>query len=353
MKIVRVETRIEPVPLTRSYTVAYGTRDACELAFCRIVTDGALVGDGSGTPAPQVTGESVDDTRAAFESFDRDRLVGRDPRELGTLLDALPEGRPAARAAIELALYDLFARINDVRVVDLFGARHDGLATSVTCGIDSAEATLELADEYLAAGFRCLKVKIGLDLAADVDRLERLRDRIGRAVTIRVDANQGYSPEEAVAFAKHCTRLEIELVEQPMKPELDDRLDVLDAPARARVALDESVQAPADALRLATAAAPCGIFNIKVQKSGGLGPAGQIATIAEIAGRELMWGCMDESRLAIAGSLHRAYASPATRYLDLDGSLDLARDPAAGGFSIEEGRMYLLDRPGLGCEVEA
>ena len=80
----------------------------------------------------------------------------------------------------------------------------------------------------------------------------------------------------------------------------------------------------------------------------GVTPARTMAEIATQAGIELMWGCMDESRASIAAALHTAYASPATRYLDLDGSFDLSSDPIEGGFDVRDGRLVLTDEPGLG-----
>jgi len=118
------------------------------------------------------------------------------------------------------------------------------------------------------------------------------------------------------------------------------------------VAADESLLSEADALALAREPTACGIFNIKLMKCGGVTPALAIARLAETAGIELMWGCNDESAVSIAAALHAAYACPGTRFLDLDGSLDLARDPIQGGFVLEEGGvMRILDRPGLGAEL--
>ena len=96
---------------------------------------------------------------------------------------------------------------------------------------------------------------------------------------------------------------------------------------------------------------PFGIYNIKLMKCGGIAAGIQIAEIARLAGIELMWGCMDESIVGIVAALHAALASPATRYLDLDGHLDLARDPARGGLVLSEGMLGLTDRPGLGIEM--
>ena len=97
---------------------------------------------------------------------------------------------------------------------------------------------------------------------------------------------------------------------------------------------------------------PYGIFNLKLMKCGGISPAQRIAHLAEGAGIELMWGCNDESRISIAAALHVALASPATRYLDLDGSFDLARDLAAGGFVLEAGVLRTAPGPGLGVTWE-
>jgi L-alanine-DL-glutamate epimerase-like enolase superfamily enzyme len=86
-------------------------------------------------------------------------------------------------------------------------------------------------------------------------------------------------------------------------------------------------------------------------KCGGIAPGLQIAEIADLAGIDLMWGCMDESRIGIAAALHAALASPATRYLDLDGSLDLARDLVHGGFELVKGELSVTDQPGLGVKM--
>ena len=146
--------------------------------------------------------------------------------------------------------------------------------------------------------------------------------------------------------------LDLELLEQPVPPEVVDGLRELPQDQRERIALDESLHTARDALALARPPAPAGVWVLKLMKSGGVGPCTQLARIAAAAGTGLMWGCMDESRVSIAAALHAAYASPATRLLDLDGHLDLARDPAAGGFVLEDGRLYPTPEPGLGVTLE-
>ena len=120
---------------------------------------------------------------------------------------------------------------------------------------------------------------------------------------------------------------------------------------KALIAADESLKSPSDAFHLAEAPAACDIFNIKLMKSGGIYPALQIAEIAEYSGTQLMWGCNDESAVSITAALHAALSSPVTRYLDLDGSLDLITDSVTGGFMIENGYMSVTDAPGLGVNL--
>ncbi len=223
--------------------------------------------------------------------------------------------------------------------------------TSITIGIQPLGQTLAEADEYLGRGFRVLKVKLGEALEQDVERLAKLRERIGRRAAIRVDANIGYTVEETARFFERTAGLEIEFVEQPVPREVFPSIRALPAAWRSRIAADESLHGEKDALALAGPEPDCGIYNIKLMKCGGIWPALRIAAIAETAGIALMWGCMDESRISIAAALHAAFASPATRYLDLDGSLDLARDVVGGGFPLEDGVLRTLDRPGLGLGV--
>ncbi len=127
---------------------------------------------------------------------------------------------------------------------------------------------------------------------------------------------------------------------------------MLSGSIRKQVAADESLHGVTDAFKLAVSPQPFGIFNIKLMKCGGLAPGTQIADIAHLAGIDVMWGCMDESVVGISAALHAALSSPATRYLDLDGHLDLAQDIADGGFKIHEGRLYVLDKPGLGITLK-
>jgi L-alanine-DL-glutamate epimerase-like enolase superfamily enzyme len=135
-----------------------------------------------------------------------------------------------------------------------------------------------------------------------------------------------------------------------MKADAVEEMKQLPTEMRQIIAADESLISPQDAFHLAEKPAACGIFNIKLMKCGGIGHAQSIATIAQQAGIDLMWGCNDESIISITAALHAAFSCPNTKYIDLDGSFDLAKDVVKGGFTLKDGVMSPLDKPGLGIE---
>ncbi|MBD3852595.1 MAG: dipeptide epimerase [Acidobacteria bacterium] len=354
MRISGITSWGEAVPLLHPYEISSMRIDAVDLFFVRISTEDGIEGVGSASPAEDVTGESPEACRTALSVKRLGWLGGRDPRDLDELVRELERSHratPAARAAVDMALHDLVARSEGVPLVDLLGRCHEALPTSVTIGISSVEETLAEAEDYLGRGFRCLKVKTGRAFDEDVERLSRLRDSVGAEALIRIDANQGYTVEETRRLGDLAGDLDLELIEQPLPATMDSQLRTLPSAVRRIVAADESLHGEENARELAEDPAACGIFNIKLMKCGGIRPALAIAGIAQSANIELMWGCNDESVVSIAAALHAAYACPSTRYLDLDGSFDLARDPAKGGFVVEEGRLRLLDKPGLGVDL--
>jgi len=353
MKIVRVETWRERVPLTRPYTIASGTTEDVELFFVRVVGEHEI-GLGSGAPTELLTGETSDACAAALTEDRLARFGGLDANALGAataLATELLRATPAARAAVDMALYDLVTRALGVPLAEFLGRPRAPMPTSITVGIQSTESALAEVDEYLGRGFRSLKVKIGQSIDEDLERLRAIRERVGPAIPIRVDANEGYSLADAVRLAESLDALALELVEQPLPAAAPEDLARLPARMRRVLALDESVHDEADAFAHARVPDSCAEYVVKLMKCGGVTPAMSIARIAEAGGRGLMWGCMDESVISIAAALHAAYASPATRHLDLDGSFDLARDPAEGGFRLVDGELHLLDRPGLGVRL--
>ena len=354
MKICDASYWTEKLTLTRPYTIAYERIDSVQNLFVRLQVEDGSVGMGVASPAEEVTGEGVQQCGQALAEHLSSLLIGTDIRHLKAILrkiEATMPGAPAARAAIDMALHDIWAKQYGLPLVDLLGRVHRSLPTSITIGIESIAEALEEADEYKGRGFRILKVKIGKSLEKDVERLRRIREKMGPDILIRVDANQGYSVEQFEAFARQTESLDLEFVEQPLDARDLDGMRRMPADLRKYSAADESLLDARDALACLEPPRPFGIYNIKLMKCGGIAPGLQIAEIANLAGIDVMWGCMDESIVGIAAALHAALASPATRYLDLDGHLDLARDLVTGGFVLKDGELSLTDKPGLGVEL--
>ena len=354
MKITQATYWIEQLELTRPYTIAYERIDSVANIFVRLQTEDGSIGVGVAAPDAEVTGESVQDCSRTLATGLESSLVDADIRHIRKILRDLGQAmptQPAARAAVDIALHDLWAKHLGLPLVDVLGRCHHSLPTSITIGIKSVAESLEEADEYKGRGFKILKIKIGQSVEQDVECLYQIRQRMGREIILRVDANQGYTPDEFRKFVGQTDSLNLEFIEQPLPASDLNSMRHLPESVRKMTVADESLLDARDALECLQPPRPFGIFNIKLMKCGGISAGLQIAEIANLAGIDLMWGCMDESRVGIAAALHAALASPTTRYLDLDGSLDLARDLVEGGFILSNGELSVTDQPGLGVNL--
>ena len=353
MKIKDIKVWSADLGNTKPYTIAFKTVDEVWNAFVEITLDNGITGIGAANPSEYVTGESFEQCTEALQEKNIQFLVGRDIRELNQLtfevLQKLPKN-PAARAALDIALYDAFTKHLDVPLVKYLGQKIKSLPTSNTIGIKNVTETLKEAKEYGERGFSVLKVKLGIDLEEDIERMVKLRETFGKKFVIRIDANQGYNVAQTIEFYNRTKALDIELIEQPLKAKAIEETRTLPDEIRKVIAADESLLSPQNALELVKPPLATGIFNIKLMKCGGVSQAIKIADTAQHAGVELFWGCNDESIVSITAALHVAFASSNTKYIDLDGSLDLAKDEVTGGFILKDGVMYCSDKPGLGVE---
>ncbi len=353
MKIKEIKVWKENLQLTRPYTIAYKTVTAVDNCIVEITTDTGLYGLGACNPSKQVVGKDVDDTLAVLTEENLSWLYGRDIREVFQLCHEIRQQfseEPGACAALDIALHDLLAKQLEIPLVKFLGQKHHALPTSITIGIKDPEATLEEAREYVGRGFKVIKVKLGRSLSEDVERLKKLKEVFKKDIIIRVDANQGYSRLQLEDFYHTTLSMDLELIEQPLVANAIEDYKKLPGAVKKLVAIDESMISPQDAFLLASKPAASSIFNIKLMKCGGIQAAKEIAVIAKNANIELMWGCNDESVVSIAAALHAAFSCLHTRYIDLDGSFDLAKDVATGGFQLKDGMMSVLDKPGLGVE---
>lgn len=347
MKIKSIKAYIKHFALVRPYTIAYQTQSEVQNVILQVTLENEITGLGCASPSQAVTGETISSSQEALSENNLTMLLEQDINNLSHLSEMYLKklhATPAACAALDMALHDAYAKLLNKPLVKILGQVHDSLPTSITIGIKNIEETLKEAQEYTERGFTHLKVKLGLSITEDLARLIQLRKHFPH-MSIRVDPNQGYNLAELISLLEKAKSLDLELIEQPLRVNESAQLRNLNEGDRRLIALDESLQSPHDAKNLY---GTCGIFNIKLMKCGGIITAKKIAKIADESNIEVMWGCNDESIISIAAALHTAFSCEATRYLDLDGSLDLIDDVVTGGFVIENGMMRLTDKPGLG-----
>jgi len=351
MKIKKITAHTEDLELTKPYEIAFTITDTVQNAFVEIELANGIVGLGAASPSKHVLNETIEDLKNNLTPNYLQQWEGRDIRHFRQIIAEVKTTFPkhsATQTALDIALHDAFGKYLDIPIVQFYGQKIQTLPTSVTIGICTVEETLQEAQEHWANGFSVLKVKTGKSVEEDVERCSKLREKYGKALTIRVDANQGYSLEDTLQFYKQTQQLNIELIEQPMPVGTEAAMRTLPPTIRTLIACDESLKNATSALHLAQPPQVGGIFNIKLMKCGGVLGAMEIATIAQAANIDLFWGCFDESIISISAALHAALACPHTKYLDLDGSLDLGRDIVTGGFHLENGQMRVTDGPGFG-----
>lgn len=353
MKITRVEAWPVTMRLAQPYTIAYDSVDRVTNVFLRIDTDVGLRGHGCAAPDPFVTGETPESVLRSLNDVADPVIAGSDPLRHQALMERLRKELdrfPSARAAVDMALFDILGKTARLPVWRLLGGYRRRIRTSITIGILPERDTVSAATDLVAKGFQCLKLKGGRDVEGDIGRVLKVREAVGDAIELRFDANQGYTVEESLRFVEDTRAASLELLEQPTPQGETDLLGRVTRQARIPVMADESLITLRDAFRLARRDL-ADMVNVKLMKVGGIAEAIRINAVARAGGLEVMVGCMDESALGIAAALQFALVGPNVAYADLDGHLDLVGDPFEGAVRLEAGTLIATEQPGLGVDV--
>ncbi len=324
--------------LAHTFRIARSADDHRETIIVRIGA-GGIDGFGEAAPSPRY-GQSALSAERALESLPASVLAA--PQGIDEALDAAARilgGEKAALAALDMALHDIAGRRAGVPLHRLLGLDPSRApVTSYTIGIDAPDIVERKARE--AADFPVLKIKMGLDN----DREILAAVRRATSCPLRVDANEGWTREEAIEKLRWLEGQNVELVEQPLPAGDLEGTRMLAARTSIPLFADESVLSAEDIPALA------GAFrgvNIKLMKCGGLREALRLIRAAREHGMMIMLGCMIESSVGITAA---AQISPLVDYADLDGNLLIVNDPATG-VTVEKGRLVLPNAPGLGVAL--
>ena len=332
-----------------TFKIATGSSDVEENVIVKIVS-GDMFGVGNANPT-----EVTHETRRSIETFlasVQKKLVGTDesdPDKLHTRLNAITNGDTAAKAAVDIALFDLLSKREKKPLYEYLGGDRNRMLTDMTIGIESKEVTVQKAVKHYKAGFRALKIKVGLDLQDDVRRVAAVRDAVGPKVELRVDANQGYTVEQAIKFCEDMKTLDVVVVEQPVKAEDLSGLKRVTCESDVPIMADECVRSVLDARKVAREGI-ADMINIKLMKSAGINDAVMINKFAEAANMCTMVGCMGEVQLSIAAGLHFALSSENVKYADLDSHFNIVDDPTSG-LKFEDGFLVVPGGPGIGVRT--
>ncbi|WP_435124453.1 dipeptide epimerase [Halobaculum sp. D14] len=332
------------LPLEHDFTIARGTTTTAENVVVRLTDEGGMTGVGAAAPSAHY-GETAATVEAVMPDLLAEVEAVGDPHafaEIESRLRGVVADNPAARCAVSVALHDLAAKRLGVPLYRLWGLNPTAAPeTSFTVGLDDIDAMREKTRDAVDAGYGTLKLKLGTDRDRDV--VDAVREEAPDA-TIRVDANEAWTPRETVENSEWLADHGVEFIEQPVPASDPDGLRFAYERSALPIAADESCVTLADVPAVADR---CDIANLKLMKCGGLLEAKRMIHAARAEGLDVMLGCMVETNAAIAAAHHLA---PLLDYADLDGSLLLADDPF-DGVPLPNGEIRLgeLDRPGTGA----
>ena len=354
MKITEIRLGKISVPLRVPFKTALRSVNSVEDIIVEVHTDTGHIGYGEAPPTGAITGDTTGAIVGAFRDHIIKTMIGRDIDDFEETLQALQKcivGNTSAKAAMDMALYDLFGQVHGIPIYQMLGGRRDKIITDITISVNDPDEMARDALVALDRGYDTLKIKVGVSPELDVARLTAVRQAIGSRARIRIDANTAWTPKQAVRLLNQMQEkgLDIEFVEQPVKGHDFEGLKYVTERSYVPVMADESVFSPRDAMTLMQMGA-CDLLNIKLMKCGGLYNALKIVSAAEVYGVECMLGCMLEAKISVNAAVHLACAKGIITKIDLDGPVLCSEDPIIGGSVFNEREISVSKEPGLGIK---
>ena len=354
MKIQQVEIFAIQLPLIEPFIISYATYDTMPSIILKMTTDTGVVGYGEAVPDEHVTGETWESTYAVLKHKLIPAIIGENPmmfEKIHDKMDEIVKDVPAAKAAIDIACFDITGKVLQVPVYQLLGGRyHEKFPITHVLSIGTPEAMADEAVNRVKMGYQSFKMKVGTDIASDVARIKAVRACVGEDIAIRVDINQGWGNVAATLQGLRALRdLNIDWLEQPIHSEDIDGMVEIKAKSDITLMIDEGLRGVRE-MREIIAKRAADKVNIKLMKCGGIYPAMKLAIMAEMAGIECQIGSMVESSIGSAAGFHVAFSKKIMTSVELTGPLKFSKD--VGNLHYDVPFICLNEKPGLGVEVD-
>jgi o-succinylbenzoate synthase len=353
MKITDIQFGTLRVPLKTPFKTALRTVDKIEDIVVMIRTDTGHTGYGEAPATAVITGDTHGSIVEAIRHYIWPRVLGQEVaniNRLTQLIQGAMEKNSSAKAAVEIAIYDLWGQLYEAPLYKLLGGGDPLITTDITISVDYIDKMVADSIAAVGRGFESLKIKVGKDIGVDIERIKAVYNAVEGRALLRLDANQGWTAKQAV-FALQSLEdagVHLELVEQPVKAQDLNGLKYVTERVHTPIMADESVFGPTEVIELIRMRA-ADIINIKLMKTGGISNAIRIADIASMYGVECMIGCMLETGISVAAAVHVAVAkSDAITKIDLDGPSLCAFNPIDGGVNFNDSEISVTEAPGLG-----
>lgn len=354
MIINSIEIGKTKIPLKKPFITALRRADFIEDIIIQIKTQCGKIGYGSAAPTAVITGDTQDSIIFAIKNIIFPKIKGKSILEFESLMSLVQTScinNTSAKACVDIALHDLFAQKCGLPLYQLLGGDQKYIDTVNTISVKDPTEMANDAVEIVNEGFKILKIKVGLGADEDIERLKKIRKAVGSTISILTDANQGWSPKDAIKVinAIESEKLNVALIEQPVKAWDLDGMKYIREHTDAFIMADESCFSPRDAFKILSEKIADGL-NIKLMKCAGLYNAKTIYSMANIFNTPCMAGCMLESPIGLTAMASFVSGKHLIKYVDLDPIYMIKENPIVGGARLENARIVLPDKPGLGIE---
>lgn len=353
MKITSIHLFAIHLPLKVPFVISYHTYNYMPSIIVEVKTDEGITGYGEAVADEHVTGESWEGTYQVIKNILAPAVIGQNPMQFEKIHDIMDKAiysAPTAKAAIDIACFDIAGKKIQQPIYQLLGGRyHEKFPITHVLSIGNPDDMAEEAAAQVEKGYQSFKMKVGTDVKHDVKRIQAVRARIGDAIAIRVDVNQGWKNSvTSLGAINQLNNLNLDWLEQPVAADDIDGMVEIKSKSSIPLMIDEGLKGTREMREIIQKRAADKV-NIKLMKCGGIHPALKLTHQAELAGLDCQIGSMVESSIGSAAGFHLAFSQKNITTVELTGPLKFSKD--IGNLVYDVPFIRLSDAAGLGVEI--